>query len=121
VAHDGRRRQGSGNRRVDPMAQTQALRNWRKLRPRQRITRRSKLQLDLPMFDVHVERRTSNVARCTKGGEPVLAGKLKQSEGPGLFLLSSRTAGPDAYADLVAHRRLRVRRWEARRAWAGRL
>jgi hypothetical protein len=51
----------------------------------------------------------------------VLAGNPKQSEGPGLFLLSSRTACPDAYADLVAHRRLRVRRWEARRAWAGRL
>jgi len=51
----------------------------------------------------------------------VLAGKLKQPEGRGLFLLSSRTARPDAFADLVALRRFRVRRWEARRAWAGRL
>jgi peptidoglycan/LPS O-acetylase OafA/YrhL len=49
----------------------------------------------------------------------VLAPKLKQSEGPALFLVSE-TAGSDALGALVAHRRMRLRKWETRRAWAGR-
>jgi hypothetical protein len=49
----------------------------------------------------------------------VLAKQLKQPEGPALFLVSE-TAGDDAFGAVVAHRRIRLRNWEARRAWAGR-
>jgi hypothetical protein len=51
----------------------------------------------------------------------VLARNPKQSDGPALFLLSPPTAGRDGYGDTIAHARLRLRRWETRRAWAGRL
>ncbi|HXU01003.1 MAG TPA: hypothetical protein VN903_08430 [Polyangia bacterium] len=51
----------------------------------------------------------------------MLARNPKQAEGPGLFLLSpSSSAARDGYADTIARGRLRLRRWETRRAWAGR-
>ena len=49
----------------------------------------------------------------------MLAKQLKQTEGPALFLVSE-TAGDDAFGAVVAHRRIQLRKWETRRAWAGR-
>jgi hypothetical protein len=48
----------------------------------------------------------------------VLAKKLKQAEGPALFLVSE--TGHGAPGDLVAHSRIHLRKWEARRTWASR-
>jgi hypothetical protein len=56
-----------------------------------------------------------------KGGDLVLARDQKQVEGPALFLLSSPTATRHGYGDTIAEARLRLRKWETRRAWAGRL
>jgi hypothetical protein len=50
----------------------------------------------------------------------VIARELKQPQGPGLFLVSAAPASRDAPGDNVPHARLRLRIWEARRAWAGR-
>jgi hypothetical protein len=50
----------------------------------------------------------------------VLARKLKQPEGPSLFLVRSEAADHPSHGDLVAHRRLCLRMWQTRRAWAGR-
>jgi len=51
----------------------------------------------------------------------VLAPKLKQTERPGLFLLTPATDNRDIRGDTAAHVRLRLRKWEARRTWAGRI
>ena len=50
----------------------------------------------------------------------MLAPKLKQPERAGLFVLSPATETRQASGDTAAHVRLRLRRWETRRAWAGR-
>jgi hypothetical protein len=47
----------------------------------------------------------------------VQAPKLKR---PHLVLLSAAPEKSEVAADMVAHMHLRLRRWEARRAWAGR-
>jgi hypothetical protein len=54
-----------------------------------------------------------------KGGDLVLAPKLKQPHRPDLYLLSSAT-GPNARGNIVSATRLRLRIWERRRLWAGR-
>ena len=46
--------------------------------------------------------------------------EVKQPEGRGLFLVSAAPASHEAPGDNVPHARLRLRIWEARRAWAGR-
>lgn len=48
----------------------------------------------------------------------MLAKKLKQQDGPALFLVSE--TGDDAHGDLVAYGRLHLRKWETRRTWASR-
>jgi hypothetical protein len=50
----------------------------------------------------------------------VIARELKQPEGPGLFLVSTASTSREAPGDNVPHARLRLRNWEARRAWVGR-
>jgi len=54
-----------------------------------------------------------------KGGASVIARELKQSEGPGLFLISA-SSSRETQGDNVPHARLRLRTWETRRAWTGR-
>lgn len=51
----------------------------------------------------------------------MLAPKLKQPERAALFLVAPVTEDSKTQSHKVAHVRLRLRRWEARRAWAGRL
>lgn len=48
----------------------------------------------------------------------MLAPKVNQPGRSGLFLLSPASEDPDAYGHTAAHVRLRLRKWEARRAWA---
>jgi hypothetical protein len=49
----------------------------------------------------------------------VLAKKLKQPDGPALFLVSQST-GDEAHGDAIAHARLRLRKWVSRRTSASR-
>jgi len=51
----------------------------------------------------------------------VLAPKLNQPERPGLFLLAPALEKQPVHGDTAAHVRLRLRKWEVRRAWSGRV
>ena len=49
------------------------------------------------------------------------APKRNQPERPALFLVAPVTDDSKTQSQKAAHLRLRLRKWEARRAWAGRL
>ena len=49
------------------------------------------------------------------------APKQKQPDRPALFLLAPVTDDSKTQSHKAAHVRIRLRRWEARRAWSGRL
>ena len=50
----------------------------------------------------------------------MLAPRANQPERTGLVLLSPASDDPKVYGDTAARMRLRLRKWETRRMWAGR-
>jgi hypothetical protein len=56
----------------------------------------------------------------TEGGDLVLAPKTNEHQRPRLVLVSQALEKSDLPGHTAAHLHLRIRKWEARRAWAGR-